>query len=153
MKLFGKKLTPVRMLILLGAAFLLYMGFDMIYYSYIPSHGTRTYTETRQPVVIIVVLLFLQAYLWFKYPFSKQSIFEKFEFNGIGDYKYVNMDLIKENDSEWINELKKEHKEKPLIAYSKKGSSFAKRKAKKLMTEKYFVDFIEYNEMGKVKKK
>ena len=153
MKLFGKKLTPMRILILLGTAFLLHMGFDMIYYSYIPHHGTRMYTETRQPVIIIVVLLFLQAYLQFEDPFTKQSIFEKFEFDGIGNHGYINIDLIKENDLEWINELKQQHKEKPLIAYSKKGSSFAKRKAKKLMLETYFVDFIDFEDMGKVKRK
>ena len=153
MKLFGKKLTPMRMIILLGATFVLYMGFDMLYYSYIPSRGTRVYTETRQPVVLVVGLLFLLAYLWLKDPFEKQSIFEKFEFDGIRDHRYVNMDLIKEDDSEWINELKQQHKEKPLIAYSKKGSSFAKRKARKLMLEKYFVDFIDYEEIGRMKKK
>ena len=153
MKLFGKKLTPIRMLILLGATYILYLGLDMLYYSYIPSRGTRIYTETRQPVVLVVGLLFLLAYLWFKDPFTKQSIFEKFEFNGIGNHGYVNIDLIKENDLEWINELKQQHKEKPLIAYSKKGSSFAKSKAKKLMLEKYFVDFIDFEEMGKVKRK
>ena len=153
MKLFGKKLTPVRMLILLGGAYVLYMGFDMLYYSYIPHRGTLVYTETRQPVALIVALIFLLVYLWLKDSFTKQSIFEKFEFDGIGDYEYINMDLIKEDDLEWINELKQQHKEKPLVAYSKKGSSFAKNKAKKLMLEKYFIDFIEYNEMGKVKKK
>ncbi len=147
MKLFGKKLTPIRMLILLGATYILYLGLDMLYYSYIPSRGTRIYTETRQPVVLVVGLLFLLAYLWLKDPFEKQSIFEKFEFNGIGNHGYINIDLIKENDLEWINELKQQHKEKPLIAYSKKGSSFAKSKAKKLMLEKYFVDFIDFEEM------
>ena len=151
MKLFGQKLTPIRILILLGAAFVAYMGFDMIYYSYIEFRGIRTYTETRQPVILVVGLCFILAYLWFKEPYTKQSIFEKFKFDGINDHEYINIDLIKENDPKWINELRKEHKVKPLIAYSKKGSSFAKRKAKKLMIENFFIDFIDYKEMRKVK--
>ncbi len=151
MKLFGEKLTPMRILILLGAACIIYMGIDMIYYSYIDFRGVRTYTETRQPVVLVVGLYFVLAYLWFKDPYTEQSIFEKFDFNGISECRYINIDIIKENDPKRINELRKEHKEKPLIAYSKKGSSFAKRKAKKLMIENFFIDFIDYKEMKKVK--
>ena len=131
MKLFERDLTFRRILILIGGAFVLYVGLDMLYYSYLPHHGRRIYTETRQPVTLVVGLLWGMTYVWLKDLFFDIYPLERFKFHKISNLKYINIDLIKKDDTKWINELRQQstHKKK-LVAYRKEGAIFAKSKAK-----------------------
>ncbi len=152
MKLFERDLTFRRILILVGGAFILYVGIDMLYYSYLPNRGTRTYTETRHPIILVVGLLYSITFIWLKDLFLDTYPLERFKFHKINDFRYINIDLIKVDDSKWINELRQKYKEEQLIAYSKNGSFSAKNKAKKLNLEKYFIDFIDYKEIQKYRR-
>jgi len=152
LKLFERNLTFRRIAILAGGALVLYLGIDMLYYSYLPSRGTRTYTETRQPVILVVGLMYLLTFIWLKDLFLDTYPLERFKFHGVNDLRYINIDLIKADDSKWINELRQKYKKEQLIAYSKNGSSSAKNKAKKLDLEKYFIDFIDYKEIKKYRR-
>jgi len=149
LKLFERNLTFRRIAILAIGAFILYLGIDMLYYSYLPSRGSRTYIETRQPVILVVGLMYLLTFIWIKDLFLDTYPLERFKFHGINDLEYINIDLIKADDSTWINKLREKSKKKQLIAYSKNGSFSAKNKAKKLHLEKYFIDFIDYEEIQK----
>ena len=60
----------------------------------------------------------------------------------------LNIDLISEQNTEWIDDIKLRYKRKEkIIAYSKKGSNRAREKAKNLGIEKCFIDFKSQEEM------
>jgi len=148
MKLFERTLTARRILILLGGIIILYIGIDMLYYSYLPFRGGRTYTETRGSVILVVGLMWWMWWMLLKDLYFDIYPLERFKFHKMSDLKYINIDLLKNDDTEWINELKKQSaNEEKLIAYSKEGSIAAKAKAQKLNLEKYFIDFIDYAEI------
>ena len=149
MKLFKRSLTFRRIFILLGGAFTVWMGVDMLYNSCLPTRGGCVHTETRQPVILVVGIIWSIAYIWLKDLYYDIYPLERFKPHKIHDFKYVNVDLIKHDDYEWINELKQKQKKEQLIAYSKHGSFSARAKVKKLNLTKYFIDFIDYEEINK----
>ena len=61
---------------------------------------------------------------------------------------HFNIDLIKNDDYQWCQEIKECTKNKKnLVAYSKEGALEARSKAKILGIEKYFVDFKSKEEV------
>ena len=62
----------------------------------------------------------------------------------------LNIDLISDQNKEWIEEIKLRNKRKEkIIAYSKDGSRIARYKAKKLGIEKCFIAFKSEEEVKK----
>lgn len=66
---------------------------------------------------------------------------------------FLNIDLLQEDDQEWINEIKEENiNGKSWVAYSRHGSESAQMKAKKLGIENVFIEFLDDKEVKKRRK-
>jgi len=107
-KLFERTITLRRILIILGGIWILYMGLDMLYHSCLPNRGGCVTTETRSPVILVVGLIWWISYIWLKDLFFDIYPLERFKFHKISNLQYINIDLIKKDDTEWINELRQQ---------------------------------------------
>ena len=144
MILFGKNLTLRRMGILGIGILSIIAGLDMIFHSclYMKGAGCQ-HIESIQPVMLVVVMLWWIFYIWVKDTFSATYPLDRFENLSLSNTKYIRVDLIKMEDSKWINELKEAKSNKVnLIAYSRNGRLAAKEIAINLGLKEYFVDFL-----------